>query len=208
MERLVAFDLDDTLVAEALFLRSGIRHMARLLGERFPQLPPLRVVNRMDAAVMRHTNHYSALESLLAETELRESVDMAEIVAEFRNHRPDPEIYHLPPSMRKRLDDLAVAGTRMALITDGRSLTQRNKIEAAGLARYFDPDDILISEETGHDKKDPDNFLFLMRKYAGTGHFVYVADNPSKDFIHPSRLGWETRLAPPFPLAIHQGMPG
>lgn len=96
MDRLIAFDLDDTLVAEALFLRSGIRHVARLLRERFPELPPLRFVNRMDAAVMRHTNHYSALESLLAEMGLRESVDMAEIVAEFRSHRPDPDIYHLP----------------------------------------------------------------------------------------------------------------
>lgn len=161
----------------------------------------------MDTAVITHRNHYSALESLLEEFNLLDIIDMKEVVTEFRSHYPDPSIYHLAPSTASTLEELKKSGVKTALITDGRSLTQRNKIYAAGLHTFFDNSDILISEETGHDKFDPDSFLLIMKKYAGADEFHYVGDNPPKDFLHPSRLGWHTHLVHAFPLAIHQGIP-
>lgn len=205
MRELVAFDLDDTLVPETLFLRSGIFHIADWLAVRFPEISPRRVVDVMLAAVASRRNHYSALETLLADIGMSGAVDMKSVVMEFRNHVPDPDIYHLSPSSHSALSNLKAMGIAMALITDGRSATQRNKIRAAALEEFFSPDDILISGETGHDKNDPDNFLFLMRKYAGISKFHYVGDNPAKDFRHPRVLGWETHLVTPFPLAIHTG---
>lgn len=204
---LVAFDLDDTLIPEVLFIKSGIRHIANVLNIRFPNLPYQRIVGCMDTAMMTRINHYSALELLLEEYGIRDSVDMKQIVAEFRNHTPDPSIYHLSPSIRQILIDLKNKDVPLALISDGRSMTQRNKIQASGLQSFFDNSNILISEETGHDKLDPDNFLHLMKKYAGAKEFHYVGDNPLKDFLHPSKLGWYTHLVHAFPLAIHQGMP-
>lgn len=203
----VAFDLDDTLVAEALFIKSGIYHIARRLSGKLPAISPLRIAGCMETALLNYTNHYSALEHFLEQERLSCMIDMKEVVAEFRNHRPDPEIYHLPPSIEDILLSLKDKGYPLALITDGRSTTQRNKIEAAGLYRFFNDSDIFISEETGHDKMSPDNFLAVMRKYAGATEFHYVGDNPPKDFLHPSRLGWATHMVHPFPLAIHQGMP-
>ena len=88
-----------------------------------------------------------------------------------------------------------------------RSLTQRNKILAAGLLSFFENPDIYISEETGHEKYDPDSFLRVMKKHAGAKEFHYVGDNPTKDFLHPAKLGWKTHLVHPFPLAVHQGFP-
>ncbi len=212
MTKVVAFDLDDTLVPEALFIKSGVRYIASYLHALYPELPYQRIVGCMDAALMSHSNHYSALESLLDEFGLRDSINMKEIVAEFRSHKPDSSIYHLPPSMIDVLENLKKQDVNLALITDGRSITQRNKIEAARLYSYFDDSDILISEETGHDKFDPDNFLHIMKKYSGADEFHYVGDNPPKDFLHPSRLGWQTHLVPSFPLAVHprdhiQGIP-
>lgn len=206
-EKVIAFDLDDTLVAEALFIKSGIRHIARWLNSKIPQLDPMRVAGCMDTALFNRTNHYSALERLLDEENLAHCISMREVVAEFRSHCPDPDIYHPAPSVVSALAALKASGTRMALITDGRSITQRNKIHAAGLYRFFDESDIYISEETGHDKTDPDNFLAVMEKNAGVREFHYAGDNPPKDFLHPLRLGWHTHLVHPFPLAIHQGMP-
>ncbi len=89
------------------------------------------------------------------------------------------------------------------LITDGRSLTQRHKINAAGLHAFFDDADIYISEETGHDKTNPDTFLRVMEKYAGAEEFHYIADNPPKDFFHPSRLVSHTHPVYPFALIVH-----
>ena len=163
----------------------------------------------MDAALTGRLNHYSALERLLEEYGLTEKIDMKETVAEFRNHFPDPDIYHPAPSTRRALTELKRdPEIRTVLITDGRSLTQRNKIKAAGLEDFFDGSDIYISGETGHDKTHPDIFLHIMEKYAGADEFHYVGDNPAKDFLHPSRLGWRVHQVHPFPLMIHhQGMP-
>lgn len=207
MMKIVGFDLDDTLVPEVLFIRSGIHAIAPEIHEKHPSIPTSRIINRMEAAVATRQNHYSALESLFKEYSLSDSADMKGIVNDFRSHRPDPAIYHLAPSMQEELDRLKNAGIRMILVTDGRSLTQRNKIAAAALDRYFDDSDIYISEETGHDKTDPDTFLRIMERYAGASEFHFVGDNPDKDFIHPSRLGWKVHQAHRFPLMIHQGMP-
>lgn len=204
---LVAFDLDDTLVPEILFLKSGIYHVANWLSHHWPQLTQQRIISSMETAIRTRLNHYSALENLLEETRLRDIIDMKDVVTELRNHIPDPDIYHLSPSVRKALTDLKQREIPIALITDGRSITQRNKIASAGIHQFIDDSDIFISGETGHDKNDPDNFLSLMEKHAGVKRFIYVADNPSKDFLHPKRLGWDTYLTHPFPLAIHQGIP-
>lgn len=206
--KVVGFDLDDTLVAEALFIKSGIRHIASWLHARVPSIPEGRIITRMDAAMERRQNHYSALESLLTEYQLSDMVDMKETVAEFRSHLPDPSIYHPSPSTIDCLTRLRnEEGVKTVLITDGRSLTQRNKIAAAGLDQFFDDEDILISEETGYDKTSPDIFVHVMEKYAGANEFHYVGDNPAKDFLHPTKLGWHIHSVHPFPLMIHQGMP-
>lgn len=207
MTKVVGFDLDDTLIPEVLFLRSGIRHIASWLHGRYPNIPELRIIKAMDTAVMTRRNHYSALEILLDEYGLSDAIDMNEVVAEFRGHMPDSDIYHPAPSTIEVLKSLDTPDIRKVLITDGRSLTQRNKIKRAGLEDFFPDSDIYISEETGHDKTDPDTFLRVMEKYAGAEEFHYIGDNPPKDFLQPSRLGWHTHKAHPFPLAVHQGMP-
>ena len=204
----VAFDLDDTLIPEILFIKSGIRYIASYISEKFPCIPQMRIVGAMDTAMLTRRNHYAALETLLSDYGIADAIDMKQIVAEFRAHRPDASIYHLAPSMENMLLDLKNKGIKTSLITDGRSITQRNKIEAAALYRFFDSSDIFISEETGYDKLSPSSFLQVMKKNADAKEYHYVGDNPKKDFLHPSKLGWKTHLAHPFPLAIHQGLPG
>lgn len=204
--KVVAFDLDDTLVPEALFIRSGIRHIASYLAERHPSLSERRIITCMDTAVFTRRNHYSALEQYLESMRIPVAKTMTETVQEFRSHKPDPAIYHLAPSTEGILEHLKSCGIKLALVTDGRSVTQRNKIAAAGLQSYFDDDDIYISGETWHDKNDPDSFLAIMRKHAGADEYHYVGDNPEKDVRQPMLLGWQTHLVHPFPLAVHRGL--
>lgn len=91
----------------------------------------------------------------------------------------------------------------MAIITDGRSNTQRRKIEALGLRRYVAPDLILISEETGHDKHSKEMFAEVVRHFPEAATFWYVADNPRKDFYHPNLMGWNTAKVPYDPDNVH-----
>ena len=80
----------------------------------------------------------------------------------------------------------------MGMITDGRIQTQRLKIHALGLDKYIPEQNILISEATGADKHFSLPFDIMMRRNPGESRFVYVGDNPEKDFLWPNRLGWLT----------------
>lgn len=206
VKSLVAFDLDDTLAPEALFLRSGARHAARWIHDLYPAVDPRRIEDAVDLAICNRTNHYSAVEEVMRQYGLLSQADMKTVVREFRHHRPDPSIYRMAPSMIALLEAIRDAGSAIALVTDGRSITQRNKIEALRLGRFIHADDILISEETGHDKMHPDSFIKLMEMHPEAMDFHYVGDNPAKDFLHPARLGWKTHLADAFPLAVHRGL--
>ena len=66
-----------------------------------------------------------------------------------------------------------------------------NGFEALGLARWFSPDDILISEEFGHSKPSMECYQYFLDRYPDT-EFVVIGDNPAKDFITPNKLGWTT----------------
>lgn len=90
--------------------------------------------------------------------------------------------------MQRGIHDFAAA---LGIISDGRSLQQRNKINALGLPQYFDGRNIIISEVFGHQKPDPAAYRFFMEAYPAEA-YVYVGDNTKKDFLAPNRLGWET----------------
>ncbi len=49
---------------------------------------------------------------------------------------------------------------KLGMITDGRSITQRNKYRALELDRFIDDNDLVISEEFGSEKPSEKNFLF------------------------------------------------
>ncbi len=154
-----------------------------------------RIAGIMEQALARGENHYSALEGLLgsygiAEEKIRET--MPSLVASCRAHLPDPDIYSLRKDAAQLLESLRKKGIRMGLITDGRSVTQRRKIESLGLSEYFPPEMILISGETGSGKESPANFEHTVRLLPEASRFIYIGDNPAKDFLNPNLLGWET----------------
>lgn len=187
----IAFDLDDTLVRERDYCRSGFLYIEEWLkvrsGGKFEG-----VSAEMTRLLEAREPYFDYLEERLRE----EGLDslMAEIVAAYRRHVPAS----LPPAegAKELLDELARRGVALAIVTDGRSATQRAKLTAAGLDRYFPPRNIIISEETGHDKSSPDNFRRIVDTYPEARRFFYIGDNPRKDFLIPNLLGWTTCRAP------------
>ena len=64
---------------------------------------------------------------------------------------------------------------------------------ALGLAERLRP--IIYTDELGNgmQKPHPQGFLAIQNEFGlPARNFVYVADNPSKDFIGPRALGWKT----------------
>ena len=195
----VVFDLDDTLYLERDYARSGFAAVGewaeRELGlagfataawALFESGQRERVFNR----VLEATGH-------AADPEL-----VARMIGVYRSHAPD---IALQDDARAWLR--ANAGRHgLALITDGFREAQNAKVEALGLRGLgFAP--VIVTDEWGRDwwKPNPRAYRAVEEHFAGAERrFVYVADNPAKDFLAPRALGWETvQIARP--LRVHTG---
>lgn len=177
----VIFDLDDTLYKERDFVVSGFRAVARHVAARTGE-----DADRLFALMSTAGNAFDALLESIAGLPGSEDVTIPVLLDIYRYHEPD---IFLPEESRKMLDALSESGVWTVLITDGRSVTQRNKIRALGLDRYFSDDRIFISDETGGDKNtdipwDAADVLFPGERK------IYVGDNMSKDFLQPNLRGW------------------
>ena len=84
-------------------------------------------------------------------------------------------------------DCLNSQGARLAILSDGRSVTQRLKINALGLGSI----PIFLSEDYQSVKPGVERFLAIEQEWPGS-RYVYVADNPVKDFVSPRARGWLT----------------
>lgn len=205
----VGFDLDDTIFRERDFCRSGFRFLLnpelyKVQGVAdYPDEASLETLyHKMESALTRRDNPFTEFENFfrpLVES-AGEVWDLDEHILAYRNHLPSitPE-----QEVIETMDFLSRRGVRMALITDGRSNTQRRKIEALGLEKYVAPDLILISEETGSDKHSKEMFATLVRRFPEASGFYYVGDNVAKDFHQPNLLGWTTIQVPTHPDNVH-----
>lgn len=184
----VVFDLDDTIFPERDFVFSGYNAIAKLLSEKYG-LDKSFGFEILSSSFLAGKNPLDTLLSKLNEeiTDTDESVES--LLEIYRFHQP---VLTLPASSATILDYLQREGIKMGLVTDGRSRTQRNKICALGIEKYFEPENILISEERGTDKSSPDSFVHFVHRYPNSSRFIYVGDNPRKDFYFPNLLGWQT----------------
>lgn len=182
---IMLFDLDDTLYPERDFLHSGWRAVAEASG-----IDPHEAYALMSSA----DNAFDALHERLPE------FSIAEMLAVYRSHFPS---ITLSPGVEEALKGLRSLCEGIGIITDGRSVTQRNKINALGLEKYVDY--ISVSEEIGADKNSPEPFLRAMRHFGEDNLFIYAGDNIVKDFLWPNRLGWLTIMVeePEYGRNIH-----
>lgn len=178
--RVVVFDLDDTLYKERDYLQSAYREIAAVVESR-PGVPE-SVSDQMFCWWKKGDNVFR---QLIDTYRLELTVD--ELLSIYRSHVP---VIRLDDTISNLLDHLRLNSV-LGIISDGRSMTQRHKIEALGLSDYVDEQDILISEETGYEKPSDKPFRQIMERHPSRTYY-YIGDNPAKDFEAPNRLGWTT----------------
>jgi putative hydrolase of the HAD superfamily len=108
------------------------------------------------------------------------------MLAAYRACRPE---LHLFADAAWALDSLG-REYRLGLLTDGRSESQRYKLEALGIAGMFQ--EVLVTDEMGLDWRKPSErgFEWLLDRFdCSPEDAVYVGDNPAKDFAAPRSLG-------------------
>jgi putative hydrolase of the HAD superfamily len=186
-ERIVVFDLDDTLYLERNYARSGLAAVGQwALAERgleqfferawheFEHGDRGRIFDRTLAALGRDPD----------------PATIAAMITAYRQHCPDIALAADADAW------LSTAGSEvgLALISDGFLTAQSRKVEALGLAaRGFKP--IVLTDSWGRDfwKPHARAFELIERHFAlPPERLAYVADNPLKDFVTPRRRGWRT----------------
>ena len=178
-KKVVCFDLDDTLYKEVDYLKSGYHEIADFVEKKSSSQD---VYDKMIAWWEAGENVF---QNLISSCHLDVTVD--DLLEIYRKHQPQ---ICLDETTRRILNQLRQT-CQLGIISDGRSVTQRNKIKALGLSEFFEWPDIYISDEVGHLKTAPYSFEKIMATYPDC-QYLYVGDNPAKDFLVPNRLGWIT----------------
>jgi putative hydrolase of the HAD superfamily len=174
------FDLDDTLYNEIDFLSSAYRHIASSIE---PSIKTY-IYDEMIERYHRKENVFAWIIEQYKE-HLGER-DAAWLISNYREHIPEIQFSAETAAFIRNVRALKIP---TGLITDGRSVTQRNKLKALGIEDLFS--DIIISEEFGSEKPDERNYLHFVAKYPDK-EFYYFGDNTRKDFLTPAKLGWTT----------------
>lgn len=186
MAAAVVFDLDDSLYLEADYVRSGFNAVGEWCRHELN-------VESFEAAAWqlflegrRGDIFDAALTSLGISPP---SGVIARMVTVYRTHPPH---IALTADSVQCLEQLR-GKCKLGLITDGPAEMQWNKIRALGLEKIFDHIIVTADLGPGFSKPHPRAFTEMEKSLqAGGPQVFYVADNPAKDFIVPSQLGWRT----------------
>lgn len=171
----IIFDLDDTLYNEIEFLKSAYLAIAQ-------NLEPINWKALLAKMISRYRNRMDVFGWLTEQF----PVSKEELLFSYRTHVP---VIRPFDGVMEACGRIREKGGRMGILTDGRSVTQRNKIMALGLSEVMDY--VGISEELGSEKPNPDNFRH-MEAHFKLDKYYYLGDNLKKDFIVPNALGWTT----------------
>jgi len=172
---LIILDLDDTLYSERDFQRSGFRTMLETLDV------PHTVV--LDDLLELSLQGIDVFDELNFDEHMRSLA-----LSLYRQHIPEISLY---PDAALFIDQAISAGCLLAIATEGRSISQRNKLTALGLDKKISH--TLISEEVGHLKVEKEFFAEIL-SIAKNQPCLMIGDNPVKDFFIPNSLGWDTYL--------------
>jgi putative hydrolase of the HAD superfamily len=187
MSLAVVFDLDDTLYLERHYVRSGFLAAADWLQQSKGLDGFAPVAWRLFEQGVRGDTFNRALAELgvTADEDL-----VAGAVAAYRGHMPKIELL---PDARAAIARCKAGGVPMGLLSDGYLAVQERKVEALGLAKLLDA--IVLSDALGRDAWKPAEQPYrAVERALGLleARFIYVGDNPLKDFVTARRLGWRT----------------
>jgi len=170
----IVFDLDDTLYDEIDFVKSGFKEISKYLQDdkyynfmidEFYQNGSGRVFDKL-------INHFDL------------DISLQKLIEIYRFHKPNRTLSQDSIKLLEFAQDF-----KTARISDGHYVTQKNKFDILGLDKFIN---YPIFTDFYHTKKpELKPFEMVMKKYPNE-EYIYISDNPKKDFIAPNKLGWNS----------------
>lgn len=169
----IVFDLDDTLYDEVEFVKSGFKEISNYLKDE-------KYYNFM-CEVFESEGSGKVFDSLIKEFSL--DVNINKLIEIYRFHKP---------IITLSIDSLGILKYakefKTALISDGHYIMQRNKFDSLGLDEFIEYPIFTDFYQTKKPELKP--YQMVMEKFGNEKKFVYISDNPKKDFIAVKELGW------------------
>tara|TARA_Y100000591_G_scaffold331958_1_gene367561 strand:+ start:1401 stop:2069 length:669 start_codon:yes stop_codon:yes gene_type:complete len=182
MYNAIIFDLDDTLYKEIDYVMSGFKAVSTFVAGKTNQNHNLLLKN----LILNYNADLNPFLSLIDKYSL--DITIKEMKNIYRSHIPTIQ---MDMNTKNILTILKRRNELRGLMTDGRTIQQRNKIKSLGLEQYFS--DILISGEFGSEKPNIANYSYFMKNENNLNtKYFYIGDNPKKDFKSANELGWIT----------------
>lgn len=173
----VVFDLDDTLISEHEYQKSGISAVEKYISSLYDVSFEKQIHLANDAGILDLWGW--ACEQLKLPLDIKES-----FLWIYRLHEPN---IRLSEGVKCLLASLKCLGAQLVVLSDGRSITQRLKLRAVNLEEI----PAFISEDFQSTKPDPLRFIAIENTWVNR-KYVYIADNPEKDFLAPRSRNWLT----------------
>lgn len=185
-------DLDDTLYNEVDFVISGYNHIYKWILKNLNidiQYKPNKkdVINNIE-------NH---IQTFIQKNYFEEKYSV-KFIKLMREHKPN---ISLSNSNLKKLKVISKTFKNLVLVTNGRSISQRNKLQSLNIKMFFK--EILISEEFGFKKPDKIFYEKLIEKYKNY-NLIFIGDNIDIDLITPINKGLKTILIKNLNNRIHK----
>lgn len=178
MVKAVIFDLDDTLISERQYIESGYRHIAALLS---CDIGITKDNIYEDLISLLEQSPINVFNRLLVKYNINFTQDkIMDLVNEYRNHFPSISFYE---DVKPCLEQLKEKEIKTGIITDGYSISQKQKLKAVKADDYFN--EIIITDDLGREYWKPHPKAFELIKDRLSVEFdemIYVGDNPEKDF--------------------------
>jgi len=205
LPRAILFDMDDTLISS---FRGHPRDVWRRTLDEFPaELEHANLDATADALYAAAQEFWSDVSrhkrARLDLTRTRREITgiglrRAGIADDALAHRIGDALHLLRdremalfPHAHELLDRLRAAGVRLALVTNGASEPQRDKIRRFDFERRFDH--IQVEGEVGFGKPEPEAYLHALRAVGADARSAWmVGDNLEWEVAAPKRLGIHT----------------
>lgn len=188
MIKAIVFDLDDTLISEKEYIKSGFKAISNILAKEY-RLEEETIYETMYS--LFELDSKNVFNRLLDELEIEYNTEYIKyLINEYRSHMPSIRLYQ---DAQEILEYLKESDIKLGMITDGYKITQRNKLKVLNIEEYFGC--IVVTDELGREFWKPHKKPYEIVKEnldLDYDEIVYVGDNINKDFVTANELGMNT----------------
>lgn len=184
----VIFDVDNTLYSEMSYVKSGFIEVSKYLSNKYKLDCDMIFKKMID--IFDVEGRGKVFNILLDDLDLSEKENVLNLVYIYRFHAPNISLYD---DVLDTLIHLKEKNYKLGIITDGRALVQKNKIDALNLNEIFDV--IILTDALGSDFWKPSIVPYqiaLDLLDSTPNESCYIGDDSFKDFLGPKSLNMKS----------------